>query len=376
MHILIAPDSFKDALPAPQVAEAIARGLERAHPEITTHCFPLADGGEGTAEILNWHAHGEWVELDVRGPLGNPVQAGYSWVERTATAYLDMAQAAGLQLVPSAERNPWESSTFGFGTMIADAIRRGARRLVLGIGGSATNDAGLGMAHALGYQLQDEWGQSLAGTGGDLLRLRRIIPPIARPWQSLKIEVLCDVINPLYGPGGAAHVYATQKGADAEMIEQLDDGLRNFAEVCDRYLKQLVDEIPGGGAAGGLGAGLAALLGGQLKSGIELVMDITNFEQALTKADVVITGEGKIDRQSLSGKLIQGISKRASQQQVPVIACCGYLDAEADAVRDLGLLAAFSIQRRPLSLSSALEETAFGLEQQGFHIGRLLANKV
>lgn len=374
MNILIACDSFKDALPALEVCRAIARGLQQGWPDARLTPFPLADGGEGTAQILTYHSGGQMVTKTVQGPLFKPVEAAYGLAGDGKTAFMEMAAAAGLQLLRQEERNPLKTTTYGLGELILDALSRGAARILLGIGGSATNDAGLGMATALGYRFLDEQGDGLLPIGGNLSKIRHIDCSQARfrPGE-IAVEVLCDVRNPLYGSQGAAQVYAPQKGADEESVRQLDAGLQHFAGLLEEAFGQDFAQQPGAGAAGGLGAGAMAFLGAALKPGIETVMAATRFEEQLRQAQLVITGEGKLDAQTLQGKLIQGIARQAGALGVPVIALCGALLASPAEITALGLQAAFSIQTRPASLSEALAATAENLEQAAFNLARVLA---
>ncbi|MFN7117801.1 MAG: glycerate kinase [Saprospiraceae bacterium] len=368
MKILIAPDSFKDALPALEVCQAIERGIKQADTSIETILFPLADGGEGTAAILTHHAQGHWHTLQVHDPLLRPIEAGYGISADGQTAFIEMAQAAGLQLLKPEERNPLKTSTYGVGEMILDAIQKGIKKIVLGIGGSATNDAGIGMAGALEYDFFiDHLPLTINQLAGENLhKIERVIT--LSPHPPITITVLCDVDNPLYGPSGAAQVYARQKGADEAAIQSLDTGLQHFANILKTHFGRDFAHLPGAGAAGGLGAGTMAFLNATLQPGIQTVMELTNFTKALHNVDLIITGEGKIDAQTLHGKLIKGITEKA--QGIPVIALCGTLLASAADIQALGLQAAYSIINRPLSLAEAMAETAVLLEQTAFNLIR------
>jgi glycerate kinase len=374
MQILIACDSFKDALNALEVCQAIARGWREAWSDSQLVLFPLADGGEGTAQILTYHSGGQWVERTVRGPLFQPVNAAYGLSGDGKTAYIEMAAAAGLPLLRPAARDPLKTTTYGLGELIMDAVEGGAERILLGIGGSATNDAGLGMATALGYRFLDEQGEGLLPIGANLSKIKHIDRSQARIEPgAIAVEVLCDVRNPLYGPQGAAQVYAPQKGADPAAVRLLDDGLRHFAGLLESAFGRDFASVPGAGAAGGLGAGAMAFLGATLRPGIEAVMALTGFEAELQQAQLVITGEGKLDAQTAQGKLIQGIARQAKAAGVPVIALCGAVAATPAEIAALGLQAAFSIQTRPASLPEALDATAENLEQAAFNLARVLA---
>lgn len=368
MRILIATDAFKDALAAPEVCSTIARGIRRAIPGADLHNFPMADGGEGTAQVLTMQSSGQAIHCTVHDPLLRSISATYGLSGDGQTAFIEMAQASGLQRLKTEERNPLHTSTFGTGELIADALQRGVRKIVLAIGGSATNDAGMGMAAALGYQFLDAHGETVQPVGGKLGSVVRIVSPPKNPLQNVAVEVLCDVDNPLYGKDGAAQIYARQKGADDAAIALLDGGLQHFAKVLQAHFGKDFAHLRGAGAAGGLGAGAMAFLNAQLRPGIEAVMQYTNFEEALQGVDLIVTGEGKIDRQTLHGKVIAGIAKRAAERDIPVIAFCGTLEATASEIQQIGLRAAFSILSKPLSLAEAIPRTTEDLEQSAFNI--------
>lgn len=370
MNILIACDSFKDGLPALEVCEAIAKGIQLANPAVQTQLLPLADGGEGTAEILTYHADGQWVQKKVQDPLFREITAYYGLSKDRKTAFIDMAQAAGLQLLLPAERNPLHTSTYGTGQLILAAMQQGVEKIILGIGGSATNDGGIGMARALGYVFKDKKGNILKGCGAELPEVSVIIPPKV---DFPTIEVLCDVTNPLYGPQGAAYTYGRQKGADELMLELLDQGLQNLASRVKEQLGVEGAEIAGAGAAGGMGYGAMTFLKASLHSGIGAVMHYAHFAEHIKAADLIITGEGKIDEQTRQGKLISGICQEAMVYNKPVIAFCGALLASPRLVREIGLSAAFSIQTHPTSLEEALLQTAQGLCDLAFHVCKTLA---
>lgn len=356
MNILVACDSFKDALPADGVCRAIAKGLRRSHPSATIIEMPLSDGGEGLLDVLRTPLNLSFVEMTVSDPLGRPVKAHYG-LSPEGVAVVEMAQASGLQLLARQERNPAKTTTFGTGQQLADAKARGAKRAVLAIGGSATNDAGIGAAAALGWGFLDAQGMTLPPTGGHLKDIVRLAPA-PPPFETM--EVLCDVTNPLHGPSGAAWVYGRQKGGTDEVLAELDQGLKHIAEVVEAQLGKDVAEIPGAGAAGGLGYGAVAFLGARLRRGIEVVLDLTWFDTAVQEANIVITGEGHLDGQSAQGKLIQGLCQRAKGK--PVIAFCGKLSATPDQLKTIGLKAAYSINREERPLAEMLANTAANLE--------------
>jgi len=365
MHVLIACDSFKDALDAENVCAAIARGLKSAHPGIETTQMPLSDGGEGVLDILRKALALKSVDVPATDPLGRPVTASYGLSEDGQTALVEMATASGLQMLTLQERNPLLTSTYGTGQLLADARARGARTALLAIGGSATNDAGIGMAAALGWQFLDANGGAVKPDGGNLQQIARIIPPSTPIFD--KVEVLCDVTNPLYGPNGAAWIYGPQKGGNQESLTHLDAGLRHIAALAEAQLgKPGLAEVPGAGAAGGLGFGGMAFLDATLKRGIEMVLDLVGFDEAVKRADLVITGEGHIDGQSLQGKLIQGVCQRAGG--APVVALCGKLSASQGDVHAVGLAGAHCINTMQRPLDEMLAATGENLERAAAHM--------
>jgi glycerate kinase len=358
MNILVACDSFKDALPADAVCAAIARGLKQSHAHATVTEMPLSDGGEGLLDVLGRALELNWIEKQVSDPLGRPVTGRYGLSADGVTAVVEMARASGLQLLTLDERNPRKTSTFGTGELLADAKARGAARALLAIGGSATNDAGIGAAAALGWRFLDADGQDVPPDGGHMKDVTKLVPAPA-PFE--KIEVLCDVTNPLYGARGAARIYGRQKGGSDPVLAELDDGLKHIAEVVKTQLGRDVADMPGAGAAGGLGYGAVAFLGAELRRGIEIVLDITGFDAAAARADLIITGEGHLDGQSAQGKLIQGLCGRAGK--TPVIALCGKLSASPEQIRSIGLTAAYSINKEERPLAEMLANTAINLEK-------------
>jgi len=371
MKILIAADSFKDALDSFGVCDAIAKGIHLADAAIETITFPLADGGEGTSDILMFHLGGHRKEVTVSDPLLRPIQTDYVISDDGGTAFIALAKSSGLQLLADHERDPMSTSTFGFGEMIMDAIDAGVGDIVLSIGGSATNDGGMGMAVALGFRFYDAEGQLLLGVGKDLGNVVRIEvdKKVKDALAKIKFTTICDVTNPLYGSTGAAHVFAAQKGASQSDIILLDNGLAHFAEVMDAVH---LAEVAGAGAAGGVGFGSLLFLDSKLKKGIQSVMEMTDFEHQVRGCDLVITGEGRLDGQTAYGKLVQGVTSMASKYQKPVIALCGTIDATPEDIKNLGLQAAFSISNGPQSLANALKDTAINLELSAFNLMRCL----
>lgn len=352
MKILLAPDKFRGSLTAAEVCEAMSEGIRKALPNAEILAIPMADGGEGTAEILTHNAGGQMHSVSVSDPLGRKIMAEFGLAADGKTAYLEMAAASGLRLLQSHERNPLQTSTFGTGELIQEALNKGAQQLILGIGGSATTDGGVGMAAALGWRFEDKSGRNLVPNGSSLGQIQKIIPPAN--FTQINIQVACDVTAPLYGPTGAACVYASQKGANAEMVVQLDEGLKHLANLIQRDFGVDLAQVAGTGAAGGLGFGLLFFLNATLKEGVKIVMEQTYFEEKLLGVDLVFTGEGKMDDQTLQGKLIAGIAKAAQHNGIPVVALCGTLLITPEEVQQIGLSFATSILNRPMTLDEAI----------------------
>jgi glycerate 2-kinase len=357
MRIVIAPDSFKECATAAQVADAIADGVRRVLPDAELVIVPMADGGEGTVDALVASTEGRHVECRVTGPLGEPVAARYGILGDGGTAVIEMAAASGLGLVPLERRDPRITTTRGTGELMRDALDRGVHQIIIGIGGSATNDGGAGMAQALGFSLQDDQGSELPPGGAALADLAHIDDANRHPGLAeCDVLVACDVDNPLCGPSGASHVYGPQKGADADTAEALDKALRHFGEVVERACGTPVLDLPGAGAAGGLGAGLVAFAGGRLRPGVNIVAEACALERHMEGAALVITGEGAMDGQTVNGKTPVGVAQIAKRKGIPVVAIAGSLGPGYEAVYDHGIEAAFSIVSRPMSLEEAMEQ--------------------
>ena len=373
MKVVIAPDSFKGSLPAQEVASAIAAGIRAVWPDATIDCIPLADGGEGTVQALVSATGGRLVETRVTGPLGEPVDAFFGVLGDGVTAVIEMAAASGLPLVPPDRRDPAVTTTRGTGELILAALDEGCRRLIVGIGGSATNDGGAGMAQALGASFKDGKGAELPPGGLALAQLHSIdLSGLDRRLQHVEIVVACDVDNPLYGPNGASAVYGPQKGASPELVDRLDRALQRLAEVIRAQLGIDVQQIPGSGAAGGLGAGLVAFLGATLKPGIEIVLDAVQFHQRIQGADLIITAEGGVDRQTAFGKTPSGVLKAAQAAGVPVIVVGGSLSDDAFHLYQHGFAAIVGCTPRPMSLDEAIARAATSLTETGQLIARLI----
>lgn len=326
MKIVIAPDSFKDSLSAQGVADAIALGLAQVWPDAQLVKCPMADGGEGTVESVLAACEGQLRRNNVRGPLGTTVDAAWGWLPQSLTAIIEMAEASGLQLVPPGQRDACISSTFGTGELIRAALDAGAQRVILAIGGSATNDGGAGAMQALGVKLLDAQGETLAPGGLALTQLARIdLSDIDPRLAQVRFDIAADVNNPLCGPHGASAIFGPQKGATPAQVEQLDRALGHFAELCAQVLVKDVRDEPGSGAAGGLGFAAKAFLGAQFKAGVEVVAELVGLAEAVKSADLVITGEGRFDAQTLRGKTPFGVARIARHHGVPVIVIAGTL---------------------------------------------------
>ena len=373
MRILIAPDSYKNALSALEVAKSLKSGLQKVFQDAEFEILPMADGGEGTVEALIDATGGQIIKTRVHDPLMRPIESSFGVTGDGITAVIEMASASGIQLITSEERNPLITTTFGTGELIHAALDRGCRDIILGIGGSATNDCGMGMAAALGIKFLDQSGNSVGPGGGMMAEVTRIdMNGLDERIRETKIMVACDVTNPLTGPNGAAHVYGPQKGADPEMVKKLDSNLMKFSKVISEQLDKEVGKIPGAGAAGGLGAGLIAFLDGELVEGVPIIAAKTGLEEAVAKADIVITGEGGIDFQTQFGKTPYGVAQVAKKHGKPVIAVAGTIGKGIDELYSKGIDVVISILDSPMSLEEAIQETTALLEATGERIGRLL----
>jgi glycerate kinase len=363
MKIVIAPDSFKESLTAMQVAQVIEAGFREIFPDAQYVKLPVADGGEGTVQAMIDATGGQRIERTVTGPLGEPVQAFYGLTGGgEPVAVIEMAAASGLEQVPQELRNPWMTTSYGTGQLIRAALDAGALRFVLGVGGSATNDGGAGMVQALGARLFDAQGTELGPGGGELARLERIdVSGLDPRLRDAVFEVACDVSNPLVGPQGASAVFGPQKGASPDMVDQLDANLRRYAQVIERDLGQDIAGVPGAGAGGGIAAAMMVFLGGRLRPGSEIVTSAVGLEQALEGADLVITGEGRVDGQTVNGKTPIGVARVAQRCGKPVIAIAGCLGRDAAAVHGEGIEAVFGTVPRACTVKEALAEAEVNL---------------
>jgi len=375
VKIVIAPDSFKESLSAGAVARSLALGLRRAIPDAECVLVPVADGGEGTVRALVEATGGKTRRKTVTGPLGDPVVATYGLLGNGDTAAIEMAAASGLELVPPARRNPLRTTSYGTGQLLRAASATGARKIIIGIGGSATCDGGAGMAQALGCRFLDGRGRVLPQglSGGELGKVHRIdVEPVVPEIAAVSVVVACDVNNRLLGPLGAAAIYGPQKGASASQIRTLEKNLKHLAKLIRRDVGIPVTSVRGGGAAGGLGAGLIAFAGGELRGGAGIVLEAVGLERHLQDADVVITGEGRIDAQTAFGKAPAAVAALADSHGVPVIAVGGALADGAAHVFSSGIDALESAVARDMSLADALRDARPNLVRAGERIGRWL----
>jgi len=368
VRILIAPDKFKGSLSAPAAAEAIARGLRSVWPDAQLDLSPIADGGEGFAESLAVALGAEWVKIASEDAIGRSIEARYAWLPEESLAILEMSEASGLHRIASNERAPLRADTFGTGLLIAHAVAGGAKRILVGLGGSATTDGGTGAARALGYRFLDGDGQELSTAPEKLASLARIERPAAL--QLPEIFAACDVQNPLLGERGAARVYAPQKGADAQAVEMLEGILSRLADVCAADLRCDHRDVPGAGAAGGLGFGLLTFFNAKIRPGFDMIAETLHLEARIAAADLVITGEGRIDDQTLDGKGPAGVAALARKAGRPVIAFGGSITAAAGSS---GIFdAVVPIADRPLTIAEAMREAAVLLERAGIRAAKLM----
>jgi glycerate kinase len=373
MKIIIAPDSFKESLSSIEVARQIEAGFRAIFPDAEILKLPVADGGEGTVEALVAATGGEIRKARVSGPLGMPVEAFYGVCGNGRTAVIEMAAASGLALVPTDRRNPLLTSSSGTGQLIRRALDDGLGHLIIGIGGSATNDAGAGMLQALGVRLLDGQGRDLPAGGGGLGRLATIdVSGLDPRLRECQIEVACDVDNPLTGERGASAVDGPQKGATPEMVAELDANLALFARMVERDLGRSIETVPGAGAAGGMGGALLAFLGARLRPGVEIILDAIDLKTLVRDADLVITGEGRIDGQSVYGKTPVGVARIAGEQRVPVIALAGGLGSDAEDVLACGIQALFSVVHGPCKIEEALATAARNVRRTARNLAAVL----
>lgn len=357
MKIVISIDSLKGSLTSIEAANAIKKGILSVDNKSDVVIMPLADGGEGTVEALVQGMNGEEKVISVTGPINEKVNATYGILKETNTAIIEMAQASGLPLVPAELRNPLNTTTYGVGEIIKEAIEKGCRNFIVGIGGSATNDCGVGMLQALGFEFYDE-NDNLVGLGGKVLnQIKRIkTDNKLKELDQCNFKIACDVNNPLYGENGAAYIYGPQKGATKEIVKELDKGLKNFAEVVKKDLGKDIAYIEGAGAAGGLGFGFLGFLNSKLESGIKIILDEIKLEEVVKDADIVITGEGRLDNQTAMGKAPIGVAKLAKKHGAKVIAIAGCTTPDAVKCNEEGIDAYFSIVNKAMTIDEAMKK--------------------
>ncbi|PFP29221.1 glycerate kinase [Bacillus sp. AFS073361] len=376
MNILIAMDSLKGSLSSIEANKAIKDGFLQTNSDFNIQTVPVADGGEGTVEALVHATKGRFVETTVTGPLGKPVKARYGILGNQVTAVIEIAEACGLPLLKKEKRNPLFTTTFGVGEMILEALDNGCHDFIIGLGGSATNDAGVGMLQALGYQFFNEEGLEVGHGGSELKNITKIVmSSVPEKVRMAKFRVACDVNNPLYGENGAAHIYGPQKGATPEVVRELDGGLQHFSNVVSKQLGTELQQISGAGAAGGLGAAFAGFLEAELESGVQLILEQAQLESKLQEVSFVITGEGKLDGQTSMGKAPAGVALMARKHAVPVIALAGDISEGNSSLHESGITAYFTIVNGPVDLEVAMapDVTRENLKTTAEQIGRVLS---
>lgn len=375
MKFVIAPDKFKGSLTGDEFCSLVATEIRHVFPNSEIVKLPLADGGDGTLEVVKTYLNAGEISLTVADPFFRPIVATYLISGDGKTAFIEMSVASGYRTVQSNELDCKKATTLGTGQLILDAITRGVEEIILGIGGSATNDAGMGVANALGFKFLDAKGEELKPIGENLIKVEKIEKPINSVLNQVTIKIACDVINPFYGENGAAKVFAKQKGATDQEIEDLDNGLRSFAAIIANNFNVNLQEIKGAGAAGGLGGGAVAFLNGTLVSGINLVKDIANFESHLKNADWIITGEGNLDTQTKSGKTIGGVIESAKKFNIPVAAFCGGVELSVSEQQEMGINYAVSVSKGISTKKEALENASTNLSFATFNFLQLLKSK-
>lgn len=376
MKFVLAPDSFKESMTAKEAAEAMEKGIKKVIPSAECIKVPMADGGEGTAQSLVDATNGEIINVEVTGPDGKKASAIFGILGDKKTAVIEMASASGIHLIKKEERNPLYTTTYGTGELIRYALDKGVERLLIGIGGSATNDGGAGMAQALGVRFLDETGRELSFGGGALEKLSKIdLSGMDERIKKVSVEVACDVTNPLTGKNGASYIFGPQKGATPEMVKQLDKNLNHYGEIIKNQLGKDIINVPGAGGAGGLGAGLLAFLNAELKRGVELVIKYTDLEEKMKGADYVFTGEGGVDYQTVFGKTPFGVSTIAKQLGIPTILFAGRIGEGSENLYEHGVVSIINILPGIVSFEEALKDGAKNMERTSENISRILKLK-
>ena len=374
MKIVIAPDSYKGCLSSIEVANFLEKGLLLANGTFNILKVPISDGGEGTVDTLIYATNGKRINTVIKGPLFNDINSYYGIIGNSKTAVIEMAKASGLELLSTKDKNPMNTTTYGVGQLILDALDKECKEFIIGIGGSATNDGGMGMSIALGIKFYDKNNKVLRGIGSDLIKIHKIdISHIDKRIKKCNIKVACDVINPLFGDKGASFTYAKQKGADNSEIKILDLGLKNLSNIMKRDYNITNEYIEGVGAAGGLGYGLLTFLNGKLEKGIDIILEVINFKDIIKDANLLITGEGQTDYQTVFNKAPVGLAKLASQYDVPTICISGTLSNNFEEVYNNNILAAFSIINNITTLDKAINQAPKNLISFGYSIGKVLS---
>lgn len=362
MKFILAPDKFKGSLTGIQFCKEVEKSLKQVLPHSEILSLPLSDGGDGTIDVLEYHLKGTRLKIKVNDPLFRKVEASYLYMEDIKTAFIEMAEASGMALLKEEERNCYHTTSYGTGEIILDAMRKGAQTIILGIGGSATNDCGIGMASALGYRFEDEKGNPLIPVGRNLSLVKNInTANVISELKNVSFKVACDVTNPLFGKNGAAYVYGPQKGASEEEVTLLDEGLQHISKLFKQQLAKDIENIKGAGAAGGMGAGSLVFLNTKLQSGINLVKQLIDFDKKIKQADWIITGEGKLDSQTLSGKTIQGVIASSKAESIKVAALCGSVNLSAIEAKEIGISYSDSVLSKAKNLEDAMKNSGLYL---------------
>jgi glycerate kinase len=376
MKFVIAPDKYKGSLTGLEFCEAVSQGLRKVFPKALIKHKPLADGGDGTLAVVRYYLEADTIQVSVNDPLFRKIEVGYLLSQDKKTAFIEMSEASGYKLLHENELNCMSTTSLGTGELIVNALNKGVQEIILGIGGSATNDGGMGIAVALGYEFLDSNDTVLSPIGANLLKVKRIQKKGRHPRLSeVAIKVACDVTNPFFGKNGAAYVYGPQKGANKEEVEVLDKGLQNFAKVIAREFGTDIQKVSGSGAAGGVGGGAVVFLNATLIPGIDLMKEIAGFDEAITNANWIVTGEGRLDSQTLSGKTIAGVLESARKQKIPVAALCGAVTLSPEQQEETGLTYVCAILRDISNLELAVSQSKENLVAAAYNFAKLIDSK-
>ncbi len=376
MKFVIAPDKYKGSLTGLEFCEAVSQGLRKVFPKALIKHKPLADGGDGTLAVVRYYLEADTIKVSVNDPLFRKIEVGYLLSQDKKTAFIEMSEASGYKLLHKNELNCMSTTSLGTGQLIVDALDKGVQEIILGIGGSATTDGGMGIAVALGYEFLDSNDTVLSPIGSNLLKVSRIQKKGRHPRLSeVTIKVACDVTNPFFGKNGAAYVYGPQKGANKEEVEVLDKGLQNFAKIIAQEFGTDIQKVSGSGAAGGVGGGAVVFLNATLIPGIDLMKEIAGFDEAITNADWIVTGEGRLDSQTLSGKTIAGVLESARKQKIPVAALCGAVTLSPEQQEEMGLTYVCAILRDISNLEQAVSQSKENLVAAAYNFAKLIDSK-